>query len=653
MIFFLSLLSTALSNTCPVHDCSLPETLGQCLSYSNSTGIDTYNENPCQAGYYCYTNETTSAFCFPPKPNTRYPGEICFSNTDCISKNCNLTSNSCTGNVENAACLSSADCNPGLYCINQTNPVCKPQVAIGNKCNITEECYNFANCDNNICVEYFSLLEGNVTTVILPPNFAPSCYSGYANSTSNGFLCTDAPYNVSTTPVSCEMPSKCWDRKNQTYKNCQCGLDGNGYCPLFEGSNQVQSMISQWQWLIPGPGVPTCHTLHRFAYECYVGLYNETLLTMYLKWAENVNLYFHNTWVLSANATSCQEEFNIPYYVNVELQLKTTLPTCPIYYYTAENISESYQCYYNNTNVFHSDLVSVINAYGCSEGYYCPGGQNDNVNCTAIVTKALYPGQHCNTSAQCLSGSCKTVCLGKKVNEACKNNADCNPGLFCNTTNMTCKPVMTLGSICGINAPCSATLICDNFKCIKPFSLQINSVTTTGNSQYALACNSGYAEMIGGNYICATAPMNPYTIKTCLGENDCKSTLDYSSCQCGFNGIRYCSSAPGDVYFVNAKKAYLNLVGKECNLAMGVSPGCFESDMKVLLQYYYYYTNFTYFQMLPWLQDPLGPITSMYTADYWTSYKEMLRVQNNIPHSKSFGSIVSMGIILFIAFISL
>lgn len=652
MIFFLFLLSTALSETCPVHECSLPETTGQCFMYSNSTGVDTFIENPCEVDFTCSMNGLNPAYCTYPKSNMRLPGEVCFSDDDCYRGNCNITSNSCIGNLENEFCSNSGYCNPGLFC-NKTISQCKPQLPIGSKCNNTEECSNFANCDNSICVEYFSLLEGNLTTIIFPPNFAPSCYSGYANATLSGLLCADPPYNVSTSPVSCDVPSKCWDRKNQTFKYCQCGLDGNGYCPLFEGSDQVQNMISQWQWLIPGPGVPTCHALRPFAYECYVGLFNETLLTMYLKWAENAHLYFDNAWVLSANATPCQEEFNIPSYVNVELQLKTTLPTCPIYYYTEDDGADESQCYYNNTNVFNSDLVSVINVYGCSEGYYCPGGQNDEINCTEIETTLLYPGQHCKTNSQCLSNLCKNVCQGKKAEETCASNADCNSGLFCNSASMTCKAVMSLGATCGTNAPCSATLICDNSKCIKPFSLAINSITTTGNSQYALACSSGYAEIIGGKYICATAPMNPYKIKTCLSENDCKSTLDYSSCQCGFNGVRYCTSAPGDVYFENAKKAYLNLVGKECNLAMGVSPGCFESDLKTLLQYYYYYTNFTYFQKLPWLQDPLGPITSMYTSDYWTSYAEMLKIQNEIPDSKSFGSVISVGITFFIAFISL
>jgi len=131
--------------------------------------------------------------------------------------------NVCVGLPAGSICVYNEDCSQGNFC---SNGKCAAQLAVGTACTNTQDCINTATCDNGVCVAMFSLKIGTSTNSVFPPNFYPSCQTGYANTSDTGFVCDNAPTSAASTS-SCTVPSKCMAADGVNYKYCQCGFDGN------------------------------------------------------------------------------------------------------------------------------------------------------------------------------------------------------------------------------------------------------------------------------------------------------------------------------------------------------------------------------------------------------------------------------------------
>lgn len=110
------------------------------------------------------------------------------------------------------------------------------------------------------------------------------CSTGYAYmSAANTATCFtlvkigfDATANIST-PYQCtptdttKMCKYYYDATNSLTTNCQCGLDGNGYCP-YPGVAEMTSYIQYMKAMRTGS---SCHTLDRLnmraQQECGIG----------------------------------------------------------------------------------------------------------------------------------------------------------------------------------------------------------------------------------------------------------------------------------------------------------------------------------------------------------------------------------------------
>ena len=78
---------------------------------------------------------------------------------------------------------------------------------------------------------------------------------------------------------------------------------------------------------------------------------------------------------------------------------------------------------------------------------------NESAYCTAPASPAVkrgstLPGEKCKTSSECYSSTCKSgFCRGKKFNQTCSSDYDCDIGLFCSDTSNVCLYQKTFAAV--------------------------------------------------------------------------------------------------------------------------------------------------------------------------------------------------------------
>ena len=85
-------------------------------------------------------------------------GFYCLNGTQCSSGNC--TNNTCIGKEEISSCSSDIECNVGLYC---NSDKCEPLIGVGKECQRDSQCVSNAFCNKNICIEYLTLENGELS----------------------------------------------------------------------------------------------------------------------------------------------------------------------------------------------------------------------------------------------------------------------------------------------------------------------------------------------------------------------------------------------------------------------------------------------------------------------------------------------------------
>lgn len=268
----------------------------QCVLGGNDLNFgvvtDIFYTKSCPNGTYCNAMMGTyNATCQIMQSSTGYPGDFCNKSSDCFSNRCQ--ENFCLGIREDGQCKFLSDCQPGLFC-NTTSLICQPLRKKFQSCTTIFECSNTLLCNGGICINYFSLQNGEIVD---------NCNSGLAMACSSGFaiyekgICTCKPAPISARSDTCTYPGeKCFDSSGKYNKTCQCSYEptSNGitrrvYCPPFIGDIYFQNAMINFLNLLNWN--QACNTISRFKETCY--LRSNEYLGYYYFYITNITYYLN------------------------------------------------------------------------------------------------------------------------------------------------------------------------------------------------------------------------------------------------------------------------------------------------------------------------------------------------------------------------
>jgi len=358
--------------------------------------------------------------------------------------------------------------------------------------------------------------------------------------------------------------------------------------------------------------------------------------------------------VLIPNSNACVQKVNTPDYYNVVDQIQGTAPKCPVYYVQDFQVDHGEVCVWNNKNIFSSLLATSTMVFYCNSTSTCSVTPGENGYCMPNTESLALPGQNCTYGFECYSGSCvNNMCQGSGQGVNCTSSKDCNAGLYCleTATNKTCQLAAGLSESCA-TIPCQSTLLCDLNVCVNYYS-QANGAATgiVEGYYYAPACISGFAIKSGSQYLCELAPTSSTPGASCTPGTLCMdSSGKYSKpCVCGFDGNGYCPAFEGDSNLQNAIKSLNKINSVKCNQDLRISAGCFERSLLNLLEYYYFDSNMSMYQHLPYFKGSVNSvIRQTYYPEYFNALEQIeyilkeLYPNDDSSSSSSFGQIVGI-----------
>ena len=322
LLFWLIILivsASSFNSTCSSYTCKLPTDyflLNTCIYYKNSSIIPTYYAAPCYDlnNNYCPPSIKSNSTCTsaPVVQYLRYPGEKCYSVSDCGSYAINCIDQTCTGRLNGEICTGHEYCSPGLRC----NSTCIPQLNTGETGCLTDyDCNNYCGCDISLasqsgaCIKYWSLKNGDsVKSCINNTNFL--C----ASSTCNGNQCVAGPIS-SVYPKKCYTNEDCSSNTANIFGTCTCGKNrnANSYCTLFNGDQPYQNYFAILQQWHSSVFVSMCNTIRRFSYIC-AGDRWDRKQSYYM----NYYLYYSNQFPEIIEFDSCIGDVYLSEYLQVK-----------------------------------------------------------------------------------------------------------------------------------------------------------------------------------------------------------------------------------------------------------------------------------------------------------------------------------------------
>ena len=238
--------------------------------------------NVCNSDEYCPaelgSGVSTSVNCVKiPPPQAQfaaYPGERCDRLHTCIGNNIQCTNNVC---ATTSPCVDVQDCGLGKTC---STGKCANLVDVGQPCTVDTDCVINAGCDidgngvvgTGVCVVYNSVSAGSAVQTCTGTTSTPAphalCASGYcyATATKGKYACTGMFTSSGSLPSRCEsFTSTCVSAKDSVSgltltQNCECGLDGYPYCPLFPGDPDFQAYLSVTSNYMSSSSLSYCNT---------------------------------------------------------------------------------------------------------------------------------------------------------------------------------------------------------------------------------------------------------------------------------------------------------------------------------------------------------------------------------------------------------
>ena len=258
-ICLLFTLGLVYSKTCPTITCG-NLTYPRCYNYNKASGLGV--AGTCLSNEFCdigdddddmirdddhhmlFSNATCQSI--NDGSNNNGPGQPCDANNLCIHYDgVSCIDGKCQGLAINQTCSSSKQCNPGLYCkyVNSSTTLktCSGLLAREQKCEPGfDKCEYGYEC-NGVCTKMFSIENDNdIALGACSSGFSSLCKQGSCMSTddSSRELCIEPFKNtapIDTICITCVGQSKIENVNYPVEQDCECGLNGNMYCPGFNG----------------------------------------------------------------------------------------------------------------------------------------------------------------------------------------------------------------------------------------------------------------------------------------------------------------------------------------------------------------------------------------------------------------------------------
>ena len=227
----------------------------------------------------------------PSAQAVAYPGEPCDSMHTCVQGTGQgtvaVTCTSGTCSSVPTTCVNVQDCGLGKTCNAGT---CTNLAAVGAACTYDTDCVLGAGCDIAVggtgkCVTYNSVAAGGAVQTCGGANPTtqlqshPLCASGYCYETGGKYACSGTVTSNGTPPLRCQSStSTCTSNKDSfgnltAVSNCECGLDGYSYCPLFPGDKEYSNYLSDLNSLIASSTLSKCNTARHMPSFTYASNY--------------------------------------------------------------------------------------------------------------------------------------------------------------------------------------------------------------------------------------------------------------------------------------------------------------------------------------------------------------------------------------------
>lgn len=586
----------------------------------------------CAADYYCNTTSISgTSYCMPMNFTLRYPGDLCSLDLQCMGGVC--SSGTCTGPSLGDLCEESSGCLPGFYCLESK---CIGQAKPGATCTNDYQCVNSAFCNLGTCTTYWSLTAGQLTEV--PVNgLSMGCKTGAALSTGTSYICGTADVSKNL-PSKCSQTGQCTSASGIFSSDCICGNNPNGqaYCPLFPGDPQVQSALTSSAKVLQNNYI--CNTFSRFSLNCFAK--NTTVISDFLDFALNFTLIYNQIYPKIQDTQDCVNNvLNAEYFQLVNASKSINSETCPISICTNyTSYWEPNQCVLVRNDLYNGVVGTIQFTHTCPLNMMC-NATNEfpaNATCIEIPAEKGYPGDFCNTSAQCYSNLCQeNFCLGIREREKCVNPYDCMPGFFCNQNTFLCQSLRARYESCQNTYECNTYLLCNFNICINYYSVQDKETTSIYQNGYSEACASGFAVPSAFGFICSSPPISA-NANTCKNIGDiCYDSTGFfaKTCACGLGSSNalYCPSFEGDLYLQNAIQYQNSLMmwNQMCNTLSRFSESCFLRNSQYLGIYYYYITNLTMYLNYPQLSNSQSCLEQTFLYSDYQDSENLLKWEKN------------------------
>lgn len=636
------------SVSCPQYKCkqeSQDFTSSTCGIYEEDNNI--YYLDPCNSGYTCQEGQTPTAnFTCQATIDYKYPGEICYSNSDCITGICN--NRVCLGRSKEDDCKEDSDCEAGLFCLH--NLICYPLLPAGSKCTKNTECVYTNYCDipedstTGTCTSYFSKKSGTIVPKCLNPYFDYQCETGYCITQTDSetgktiSLCSEYYILKNDPTIPCTSNADCIgeDAKSSSTitTECTCGYNpsGNAYCQLLPGNTPYSNYLTLLKSWYESGLYSNCNTARRGSLAC---------MSTYWNWDDYISLAYYKSltisWPRIQEASDCILDTLEQDYKKAKIIYDAYSVTCERYECNQDShLFKDSTCLYKG-----DDGTNYLKP--CDSGYVCVSDFSPSTNYTCIqdiIINLAFPGEKCNKDSDCYTEYCDYgICEGADKDDSCKYNIDCSPGYYCYFSQ--CTDLLAEGDDCSNDSECNYDCYChfepnaNRGTCTYYFSHEIGTELNSCYDGYIeYSCKTGYCIKSSSritlkeSYYCGDEYALENPSAACTTSSECLGNLPYSSdtihseCSCGYNskGNGYCGLLPGNdpyaKYIHYMKKWVDSEKARNCNTDRRNAFECMEthwdSDSFLSLEYYAYKT-----MLWPQIQDAEDCTLQIFVRDYW------------------------------------